>query len=310
MIRVENLTKYYGKRLAVDNISFNIEKGEIVGFLGPNAAGKTTTMRIITGFLGPTQGNVWVAGHNVLSQSQEARRHIGYLPEAVPLYTDMTVRSYLEFLARLRGLNGGRVKTRVDEVVGICHLEEYFDVIIGKLSKGFRQRVGVAQAIIHEPEVLILDEPTIGIDPIQVAMTRQLIKDLGKEHTVLLSTHILPEVSMVCKRVIIIHEGKIVAEDRIENLSAMIGGSRRIRLEVEGPADKVAERLRRVNGVLRVSYESPWHIIECPVDQDIRGRITEAVVQGGWTLLSLQSVDMSLEDIFLKLTTDEEAAKK
>ncbi len=199
MIRVENLTKYYGTRLAVDNISFNVEKGEIVGFLGPNAAGKTTTMRILTGFLMPTRGDVWVAGYNMMSHSLEARRHIGYFAEAVPLYRDETVRSYLNFLAELRGLDKNRRKTRIADVVEICHLEEYVDTLIGKLSKGFRQRVGVAQAIIHEPEVLILDEPTVGIDPIQVAMTRQLIKELGKEHTVLLSTHILPEISMTCE---------------------------------------------------------------------------------------------------------------
>ena len=230
MIRVENLAKYYGTRLAFDNISFTVEKGEIVGFLGPNAAGKTTTMRILTGFLMPTRGDISVAGHDMLSHSLEARQHIGYLPETIPLYTDMTVRSYLNFLARLRGLDKTRIKTRIEEVVDICHLEEYIDVIMGKLSKGFRQRVGVAQAIIHEPEVLILDEPTIGIDPIQVAATRQLIKELGKESTILLSTHILPEVSVICERVIIIHEGRIVAEDRIENLSSKISGSKQIRL--------------------------------------------------------------------------------
>ncbi len=310
MIQVENLTKYYGKRLAVDNISFNVEKGEIVGFLGPNAAGKTTTMRILTGFLAPTRGDVWIAGHNVLSHSLEARQHIGYLPEAVPLYTDMTVRSYLEFLARLRGLDKNKVMSRIEEVVDICHLEEYIDVIMGKLSKGFRQRVGVAQAIIHEPDVLILDEPTIGIDPIQVAMTRRLIKELGKEHTILLSTHILPEVSMVCERVIIIHEGRIVAKDSIENLSSMISGSKRIRLEVEGPADKVTQRLRKINGVLRVSREGSYYIVECSADQDPRGKIMETIVQGGWTLLSLESMEMSLEDIFLKLTTEEEAEQE
>ncbi len=309
MIKVENLTKYYGKRLAVDNISFNVEKGEIVGFLGPNAAGKTTTMRIITGFLAPTRGNVWVAGYDMLSHSLEARQHIGYLPETVPLYTDMTVRSYLDFCARLRGLDKQKIKTRIEEVVDTCHLEEYIDVIIGKLSKGFRQRVGVAQAIIHEPEVLILDEPTIGIDPIQVAMTRQLIKELGKEHTVLLSTHILPEVSMTCERVIIIHEGRIVAEDRIENLSSLLSGSKRIRVEVEGPPKKVTERLRQIQGVLRVNYEDRHYTIECPIDKDLRGRITETIVQGGWTLLSLESLEMSLEDIFLKLTTEEEKDK-
>ena len=306
MIQVENLTKYYGKRLAVDDISFNVEKGEIVGFLGPNAAGKTTTMRIITGFLAPTAGQISVAGYNVLTNSLEARRQIGYLPEAIPLYTDMPVRSYLDFVARLRGLEKNRIKTRIDDVVEICHLEEYIDVIIGKLSKGFRQRVGVAQAIIHEPQVLILDEPTIGIDPIQVSMTRQLIRELGKERTILLSTHILPEVSVICERVIIIHEGRIVAEDSIENLSSIIGGGKHIRLEVEGPPEKVIEKLNQTDGVTRVSREDSHYIIECPTDEDPRSKIMSTIVQNGWTLLSLESVEMSLEDIFLKLTAEEE----
>ncbi|MFC1987906.1 ATP-binding cassette domain-containing protein [Chloroflexota bacterium] len=309
MIRVENLTKYYGKRLAVDNISFNVGKGEIVGFLGPNAAGKTTTMRMLTGFLQPTRGNVSIAGYDMLSHSLEARQHIGYFPEAVPLYTDMTVRSYLDFSARLRGLDRSRIKARIEEVVDICHLEEYIDVHIGKLSKGFRQRVGIAQTIFHEPEVLILDEPTVGIDPIQVSMTRQLIQKLGKEHTVLISTHILPEVSMVCERVIIINEGRIVAEDRIENLSSLISGSKRIRVQVKGSPVKVTERLRRVAGVRKVSYQTPYHTIEFPLEQDLRGKITEAIVQGGWNLLSLESVEMSLEDIFLKLTAEEEGSR-
>jgi len=306
MIKVENLTKYYGERLAVDNISFNVEKGEIVGFLGPNAAGKTTTMRILTGFLAPTRGEAWVAGYNILSHSLEARRRIGYFAESVPLYTDMTVRSYLDFLATLRGLEKNRIKSRIEDVVGLCHLEEYIDVIIGKLSRGFRQRVGVAQAIIHEPEVLIMDEPTVGIDPIQVTMTRQLIKELGKDRTVLLSTHILPEVSITCERVIIIHEGRIVAEDSIDNLSSSVGGSRRFRLEVSGPSKQVAERLRKVDGVLKVNYDGLHYIIECSAGQDPRAKITEAIVKGNWTLLSLESVAMSLEDIFLKLTTEEE----
>jgi len=307
MIQVKNLTKYYGKRLAVDDISFNVAKGEIVGFLGPNAAGKTTTMRIITGFLAPTRGDVSIAGYDTGKNSLEARQHIGYLPEAVPLYTDMTVRSYLDFLARIRGMDKNRIKNRIEAVVGMCRLEEYVDVIIGRLSKGFKQRVGVAQAIIHEPDVLILDEPTIGIDPIQVSQTRQLIKQLGKEHTVLISTHILPEVSVICERVIIIHEGKIVAEDSIENLSSMISGSRRIRLEVEGPSKKVAERLRQIKGVQRISYEDSEYNVEYAAGEDPRGKIMEAIMQGGWTLLSLEAMEMSLEDIFLKLTTEEEA---
>jgi ABC-2 type transport system ATP-binding protein len=290
----------------VDNISVHIEKGEIVGFLGPNAAGKTTTMRILTGYLGPTQGNAWIGGYDVLNNSLEARQRIGYLPEAVPLYADMTVRSFLEFSAKLRGLGKSRIKRRTEDVVDICHLEDYIDVLIGKLSKGFRQRVGVAQAILHEPEVLILDEPTIGIDPIQVAMTRELIRKLGKEHTILISTHILPEVTVICERVIILHEGKIVAEDSISNLSSMIGGAKRLRLRVEGPAEKVTERLHRIDGIRRVHLQGPHHLIEYSEEHDPRAKIMEAVVQGGWTLLSLESVEMSLEDIFLKLTTKEE----
>lgn len=306
MIEVKNLTKYYGKRLALDNISFEVKKGAIVGFLGPNAAGKTTTMRILTGFLAPTTGEVKVAGYDMLTHSLEARRHLGYLPEAVPLYTDMTVRGYLEFLARLRGVSGDRLRSRVDEVVEVCHLDEYYDVLIGKLSKGFRQRVGVAQAIVHEPEVLILDEPTIGIDPIEIASTRQLIRELGEERTVLISTHILPEVSVICERVIIIHEGKIVAEDNIENLSSLISDSRRVRLEAQGPTKKIAERLRQIEGVSQVSYQGSNLIVEYPASLDLRSKITESVVQGGFTLLSMESVEMSLEDIFLRLTTAEE----
>ncbi len=309
MIRVENLTKYYGKRLAVDNISFKVKKGEIVGLLGPNAAGKTTTMRILTGFLAPTLGDVRVAGYDMLTNSLEARRHIGYLPELIPLYTDMTVRAYLDFLARLRGVAPDKLKSRINDVIETCHLEEYADVFTGKLSKGFRQRVGVAQAIIHEPDVLILDEPTIGIDPIQVTMTRQLIRELGKEHTVILSTHILPEVSTICERVIIIHEGRIVAEDRIENLSSLLAGSKRIHLEIEGPAEEIAECLRRVRGVTRVSYHDPHYTVEYPASLDLRGKLTEAIARGGFTLLTLETVTMNLEDIFLKLTTAEETER-
>ncbi len=310
MIRVQGLTKYYGERLAVDDISFNVEKGEVVGFLGPNAAGKTTTMRIITGFLMPTRGDVWVADCNMITNSLDGRRFIGYLPESIPLYTDMTTRAYLEFSARLRGLDKNRIRTRIEDVVEICHLEEYIDVLLGKLSRGFRQRVGVAQAIIHEPEVLILDEPTIGIDPIQVAQTRQLIKELGKEHTILISTHILPEVSMTCERVIIIHEGRIVAEDRIENLTSILASSKRIRLEVEGPAKKIAKRLEQIESVRQVRIEDSHFIVEYPPEQDPRSKIMEAIVQGGWGLLSMGAVEMSLEDILLELTTEEEGEEK
>ncbi len=306
MIRIKDLTKYYGKRLAVDDISFNVEKGEIVGFLGPNAAGKTTTMRMITGYLMPTAGDVWIADYNMATQSLEGRRLIGYMPEVVPLYTDMTTRAYLSYVARLRGLDKKKTLDRIDEVVEVCALEEYIDVILGKLSKGFRQRVGLAQAIIHDPEVLILDEPTIGIDPIQVAQTRHLIEELGRDRTILLSTHILPEVSMICERVIIIHEGRIVAEDRIENLSMILKGGSRIRLKVQGPADEVTRRLERIESLKDVAYKEPFHILEFPADEEPQAEITEAVVQSGWTLLSMESIEMSLEEIFLQLTTEEE----
>jgi ABC-2 type transport system ATP-binding protein len=306
VIKVQNLTKYYGKRLAVDDISFEVGKGEIVGLLGPNAAGKTTTMRILTGFMMPTSGDTWIADYNMTTNSLEGRKHIGYLPEAIPLYLDMTIRGYLDFFGRLRGLDGQRIKTRIDQVVETCHLEEYVDTIIGKLSHGFRQRVGIAQAIIHEPDVLILDEPTAGIDPIQVAQTRNLIKELGKERTVLLSTHILPEVSMVCERVIIINRGKVVAQDKIENLSAVLKGGRRIRVEVRGPADKIEQALRRVPGVRRVMHEGAYFICEAPVELDPRAKITETMVKGGFTLLSAEPVEMSLEEIFLQLTKEEE----
>ncbi len=304
MIRVTNLVKNYGRRRAVDDITFTVEKGEIVGFLGPNGAGKTTTMRIVTGYLMPTSGDVRVAEHDMTTRSLEGRRLIGYMPEVVPLYTDMTTRGYLEYVGRLRGLDAKKAKARIERVVETCHLEEYIDVILGKLSKGFRQRVGLAQAIIHEPQVLILDEPTVGIDPIQVAQTRQLIRELGKEHTILLSTHILPEVSMICERVIIIHRGRIVAQDRIENLTALLRGGSRIRLRVQGPDDEVTRRLREIDGVQAVRFEKPYHVVSFPSDREPRAEITETIVRSGWTLLTMEAVEMSLEEVFLELTSE------
>ena len=306
MIRIENLTKYYGERLAVDDISFSVEQGEIVGFLGPNGAGKSTTMRIITGFLMPTRGDAWVGDHNMATESLQGRRHIGYLPEVVPLYTDMTTRAYLEYVARLRGVERRAVRGRVDDVVQQCALEEYYDVLLAKLSKGFRQRVGLAQSIIHDPEVLILDEPTIGIDPIQVSQTRQLIRDLGKNRTILLSSHILPEVSMVCERVIIIHQGRIVAEDSIDRLSTMVSGAERLRLRVDGPADDVAAALEAVPGVAGVTFSEPNHLVEFAADEHPHGEITAAIMARGWTLTGMETVTMSLEEIFLQLTTKDD----
>ena len=303
MIRVENLTKYYGERLAVDSITFNIERGEIVGFLGPNGAGKSTTMKMVTGFLMPSSGDVFVADHDMTRESLQGRRHLGYLPEIVPLYYDMTTRGYLRFAGRLRGLDKKTAARRVDEVVETCALQEYRDVILAKLSKGYRQRVGLAQSIIHDPEVLILDEPTIGIDPIQVAHTRQLIKQLGENRTILLSSHILPEVSMVCQRVIIIHRGRIVAQDSIEHLSSSVtGGGEQLRLRVDGPAERITEVLAGVDGVLEVKFQEPFHLARLEVGKQPQAQISAILVQQGWGLLAMESAAMTLEDIFLELT--------
>ena len=304
MIRVEHLTKRYGERVAVDDVSFSVERGEIVGFLGPNGAGKSTTMRVLTGFLMPTRGDAWVGGHNMATDSLQGRRRIGYLPEIAPLYADMTTRAYLEYVARLRGVERRAVRARVDGVVEQCALGEYYDVLLAKLSKGFRQRVGLAQSIIHDPEVLILDEPTIGIDPIQVAQTRRLIRELGQNRTILLSSHILPEVSMVCERVIIIHQGRIVAEDNIERLSSLASGAERLRLRVDGPADAVAAALDAVPGVAGVTFREPEHLVEFAAGEQPHGTITAAIVARGWTLTGMETVTMSLEDIFLQLTAD------
>lgn len=309
IIEVNNLTKYYGDFPAIENISFTVNKGEILGFLGPNAAGKTTTMRVLTGFMPPTAGSAKIAGFDVVDQSLEARKRIGYLPETVPLYTEMSVRDYLDFMGQIRGMNKRWRRRRVNEVVEVCRLEEYGSSLIGKLSKGFRQRVGIAQAILHEPEVLIMDEPTIGIDPIQVVETRNLIKGFGGEHTVILSTHILPEVSMVCERVIIIHEGQVVAIDRPENLSERLRGTERIEVDIRGPVADVMSALRDIPGVQEVTRISKEDLgsysIESASGADLREQISNLVFQRNWALLRLQPIQMSLEEIFLRLTSTE-----
>ena len=306
MIRIENFTKSYGERLAVDNISFDIKRGEIVGFLGPNGAGKTTTMRAITGYLIPTEAEVWVAECNMRKDPLQARQHIGYLPETIPLYTDMTTRAYLSFAAKLRGLDSKAALRRIDEVVDVCQLEEYLDVLTGKLSKGFRQRVGLAQAIIHDPEVLILDEPTVGIDPLQVVQTKEMIKELGRKRTILLSTHILPEVNLICERVIIINHGRIVAEDSIENLSKVLNAKHQLRLRIDGPADKVTERLSKLETLLNVTYQEPYHLLEFEEGKQPQSKINQVLSKEGWNLLSMEEVEMSLEEIFVKLTKEAE----
>ena len=310
MIEVESLTKYYGDFPAISDVSFTVDKGEILGFLGPNGAGKTTTMKILTGYMPPTEGVVRISGYDVVSQSLDARKRMGYLPETVPLYTDMTVRGYLGFMGSIRGMPRDRIRRRISDVVDICRLGDYTDTLIGKLSKGFRQRVGIAQAILHEPDILILDEPTIGIDPIQVVETRQLIKDLGREHTVIISTHILPEVSAICQRVVIIHEGEIVAVDRPENLAERLQASAQVVVDVRGPKEKVTAALKGIDGVQRVTMTpledgTASYTVTSSRDQDIREQVARQVVQQGWGLLRQESLSMTLEQIFLRLTTEE-----
>lgn len=310
MIEVKNLTKYYGAFVAIENLSFEVKKGEILGFLGPNGAGKTTTMRIITGFMPPTRGTATIDGNDVVEQSLEARKLLGYLPESVPLYADMTVEGYLNYMGTLRGMNPKRIKVRTSEVIGVCRLGDYRKTFIGKLSKGFKQRVGVAQAIIHEPQVLVLDEPTIGIDPIQVVETRALIKELGRDHTIILSTHILPEVSMVCKRVLILHEGQIMAEDSPHNLAERLQGVERVQLEARGPEPEITKALKEIRGVMEVTSTSEddrhTYNVEAKRGLDLRSTISKVIISNGWSLLTIQLVGMSLEEIFLKLTTSEE----
>lgn len=313
MIEAINLTKYYGDFPAIENVSFSAEKGEVVGFLGPNGSGKTTTMRILTGYMPPTAGTATVAGYDVVTNSLDARRHIGYLPETVPLYLDMTVKSYLGFQGSLRGMASKKIQGGIEKVIELCHLEDYYTTDIAKLSKGFRQRVGIAQALLHDPAVLILDEPTLGIDPRQVVETRQIIKGLGGEHTVILSSHILAEVSMVCDRVLIIHEGRIVAMDRPEDLARRLEGVSRVVVEVRGPLREVEAALRQIKGVERVSRVGPEDRvrfqIECAPTRDLRPLIAQAVTGKGWGLIEMQAGGLSLEDIFLRLTEETEASK-
>ena len=310
VIEVKDLTKFYGNFPAIDNVSFQVGKGEILGFLGPNGAGKTTTMRILTGFMPPTSGTATVVGHDVVDKSLDARRVIGYLPETVPLYTDMSVSGYLSFMGTLRGMNPKQIKKRIGEVIDVCRLGDYRNTFIGKLSKGFRQRVGIAQAVLHEPQVLVLDEPTIGIDPIQVVETRNLIKELGREHTIVLSTHILPEVSMLCRRVVIIHEGQIVAEDSPRNLAERLQGVERVQMEIRGPGPQINEAIRSIRGVMNVSHsvdgDHNSFVVEAKRGLDLRTTISKVVISNGWGLLTIQLVGMSLEEIFLKLTVAEE----
>ena len=324
MITVKGLSKKYARTIAVDQISFEVAKGQIVGFLGPNGAGKTTTMRVLTCFLPPSAGTATVAGFDVLEQSLEVRKRIGYLPETPPIYPEMETAEYLRFVGKLKGLTGADLQKRVDYVCDRCAVADVRNKLLGKLSKGYRQRVGLAQAIVHNPDVLILDEPTAGLDPKQINETRDLIKSLAGDHTIILSTHILPEVEQTCEQVIIINKGKLVATDSVRNLQARARGAESVLVEVAGrngglETAAVQQKLEQVSGVSRVLSKEQndrraVFEVESQKGRFVRGDLARAVVESGWDLNELRPASMSLEEIFLQLTgseaeTEQPAAK-
>jgi ABC-2 type transport system ATP-binding protein len=313
LIEVQDLTKTFGERTAVDHISFAVNKGEILGFLGPNGAGKTTTMRMLTSFMPATSGTARIAGFDVFDNSLEVRRHIGYLPENPPVYPDMTVESYLDFVARIKGVPSEKRAQRVTDALEKTNITDKRDELIKRLSRGYKQRVGLAQALVHDPDVIILDEPTVGLDPKQIIEVRHLIKNLAGSHTIVLSTHILPEVSMTCDRVVIINKGKIAAVDTPQNLTSQLKGRQRIRVEVQASEQPLREVLAQISGASRVQIEAApltGHVlatIEAAEGKDIRSAIAARIVEKGWPLFELKGVSLSLEDIFLELTTDDAA---
>jgi gliding motility-associated transport system ATP-binding protein len=312
VIEVQHLTKRYGRVTAVDDVSFRVERGEILGFLGPNGAGKTTTMRILTGYMPASEGRATVAGYDVFDSPIEAKRRTGYLPETPPLYPDMTVREYLDFVARIKGVPSAERRERVDAVMQRTRVADMATRHCGKLSKGYRQRVGLAQAILHNPEVLILDEPTAGLDPKQIIETRDLIRGLAGDHTIVLSTHILPEVSQTCQRVVIINKGRVVAVDTPENLTARLQGAETLYVQIDAPGADIAGALTAVPGVTRVASadtqpESGAFEVESERGRDVRRELARDVVTRGWGLLELRPMRMSLEEVFLQVTTEEAA---
>lgn len=312
MIEVQHLAKSYGPTVALRDVSFKVDKGEVVGFLGPNAAGKTTTMRILTCYLPADSGRVSVAGYDVFEHPLEVRKQLGYLPENTPLYLDMGVIEYLHFVAEIRHIPNGKRQARIKEIVGICGLQSVVHKDIGELSKGFRQRVGLAQALIHDPEILILDEPTIGLDPIQIIEIRELIKRIGKEKTVILSSHILPEVSATCDRVIIINEGEIVGTGTPEELATKSKGGETIYATIRGPIDVIRKRLDEESDIkdfVEVGQEQEnghQFKIQSDVGVDIREKLFFLVANNGWSLIELRRETMNLEDVFKRLTTKEQ----
>jgi gliding motility-associated transport system ATP-binding protein len=309
MIRATGLTKDYGSRRAIENLSFEAKQGEVVGFLGPNGAGKTTTMRILTGYMPPTYGTAEVAGFDVVNDSLEVRRRVGYLPETVPLYPDMTVFEYLKFMADLRHIP--EAEDMVDDALEMVHMTERSEGYIANLSKGMRQRVGLAQALLHRPEVLILDEPTIGLDPAQVVEVRNVIREVGKERTVLLSTHILSEAQQLCDRVLIINKGRIVTEDSPENLQSRLMGAERAILRVKGEAEELVPIISKIQGVQDITVRADGGLeFQFASGMDVRPEVAKAVVKADFDLLELSPVNLSLEEIFLELTRDTPVAKK
>ncbi|MES2309487.1 MAG: ATP-binding cassette domain-containing protein [Verrucomicrobiota bacterium] len=308
MIQVKDLTKKYAGFTAVRNINFEVKRGEIVGFLGPNGAGKSTTMKILSGYLPPTDGSVKVAGHDVVKESLEVRKRIGYMPENMPLYTDMRVDEYLRFRAHLKGVASKKIKDRVEEVKSRCSIKDVERKIIGTLSKGYRQRVGLADAMVHEPELLILDEPTIGLDPHQIRSVRDLIKDLGKHHTILLSTHILSEVEMTCSRVIIINRGRIEASDTVDNLTKLVRGGGAIKVEVQAMSSLVKDKFQAIADVdeVEILTDTEWTQMKVypKSGADIRDAVYGVIRNEGWNLRHFNREGASLEDVFVELTQD------
>jgi len=311
-IEVENLSKFYGPARGIENVSFSVKKGEIMGFLGPNGSGKTTTMRILTCFFPPTSGTARICGSDILNDSFSVRQKIGYLPENVPLYMDMPVFAYLNFFAEIKGVPSRMKKKKVDEVIQRCELQSVSHRLIRKLSKGFRQRVGIAQALLNDPEVLILDEPTVGLDPKQIIDIRSLIKGLGGSQTVILSTHILPEVSMTCDRVIIMHQGKLVAVDTPTNLTKKLQQAPKIMLKAEGPVSEIIKTISRLSGITTIDRKEPgsekngFYEIEIEENADVINEIAKSVYENNWKLKEIRPVDMTLEEIFIKVVTEEE----
>ena len=314
MIEVEGLTKFYGDFLAVSGVTFSVDRGETVGLLGTNGSGKTTTMRVLTGYMPPTSGSVRIAGHDLAADSLEARRHIGYLPESVPLYSDMTVAASLRFFGRVHSMDAASLASSIDRVLDAFDLAAYRDTLVGKLSKGYRQRLGLALAVLHEPEVLVLDEPTVSIDPVQVVEARDLIRRLGNEHTVLLSTHQLAEASSLCERVVILHDGVLVAEGHPDEIAERLQGAQRIRVEARGPAEQTSAALAAVPGIRSVGtatlIEEGVYAFEvtAPLRSDVRESIAQAMSAAGIGLRGLVRSTVDLEEVFLRLTRGEREA--